>query len=867
MPGEMEGTAAAERSKFTAPATAAALLLIFGGWRSGPAVADQLVLPQAVERNQPIEIVYRFEQPATGSGFLDVDWNDIDGRLVERRRVPFELADAPQVGFSLDARRAVTMKNLLTVDLSLDGVDQLGNKFHRENREAGSFIASPSDIRWWDFQIIMWQVHDRAGYVALKRLGVTAGMLPIDHASHKFVPKWIEPLLDADLRFYLENIVTDFYSSYHRWSGDRPVNWRFLKAKQRYWENPLDLAALIREPSLSDRDWLEEVGDRLIRNVRGLQPYRPLFYNLGDEPGIADLAAFWDFDFSEASLTGMRDWLQKRYDSLDALNQEWGSDFTRWEEVMPMTTREALQRSDGNFAAWADFKEWMDVAFARAIERGTAAVHAADPEAIAAIEGAQIPGWGGYDYSRLAASVDAMETYDYGDNVEIVRSFNPKLIMLVTSGGHGPYEKHRLWRETLRGIRGLILWDEKNEFVDKDGQVGERGREAAPYFAEIRGGLGALLINSRRHIDPIAVLYSPASMRVQWLLDRKTTGEDWTQRDASAEYRDNAIRTATRNFVRLVEHRGLQHRFLSSADVGRGELRSGDYPILMLPHAIALSAAEAKEIRDFVEGGGIALAAGEPGLFDEHGRRLARPLLSEVFPGPVTRSTTSFAFGKGKAIYLPPSDHPAQQGEQPASEILDAAGVRPRYPLLRADGSVPDDIETNIFDNGAVTIVALQRDFPGAPETGPGSIPNGDEEVVLALPRPFFVYDLRKGRLVGSTDHVPVALAPVEPVLLALSERPLAPPSISGPPGAHRGANAEITISSTSPAALNVIHLDVIEPEGITVAHYSGNLLINGAKSTKLLPFAINDKPGVWTIRAKDLLGGATSTAELVVEP
>ena len=223
---------------------------------------------------------------------------------------------------------------------------------------------------------------------------------------------------------------------------------------------------------------------------------------------------------------------------------------------MPMTTSQALQRSDQNFAAWADFREWMDVAFARAIERGTAAVHTAAPEAKAAIEGAQIPGWGGYDYSRLATSVDAMEIYDFADNVEIARSFNPKLIMLlVTSVGSEPYEQYRVWRETLRGIRGLILWDEKNEFVDQNAQVGDRGREASPLFAELRGGLGALLINSRRHIDPIGVLYSQASRRVQWLLDRKTTGEDWSQRDASAEYRDNAIRTAARDFARhLITH-------------------------------------------------------------------------------------------------------------------------------------------------------------------------------------------------------------------------------------------------------------------------------------------------------------------------
>jgi hypothetical protein len=352
---------------------------------------------------------------------------------------------------------------------------------------------------------------------------------------------------------------------------------------------------------------------------------------------------------------------------------------------------------------------------------------------------------------------------------------------------------------------------------------------------------------------------------VQWLLDRKTAGEDWSQRDASAEYQDDATRAATRDFARLVEHRGLQHRFLSSADITRGELRSGDYRILMLPHTIALSTVEAKEIRDFVERGGIALAEGEPGLFDEHGGRQTNPLLAEVFRGPpAAGSATSFAFGNGKAIYLPPLDH---RGRQPAAAILDDAGIRPRFPLLRADGSVADDIETKIFDNGAVTIVALQRDFPGTPETDSSALPNDPEKVVLVLPRPLFVYDLRKGRPLGSTDRLPVELGPVEPTLLAMSEQPLAPPSVSGPRGARLGANAEISISSSSATAFNVIHLDVIDPEGQTAAHYSRNLMIRGGGTTTLLPLAVNDKPGVWTIRATDLLGGAAVATDLVVEP
>jgi hypothetical protein len=50
-----------------------------------------------------------------------------------------------------------------------------------------------------------------------------------------------------------------------------------------------------------------------------------------------------------------------------------------------------------------------------------------------AIEGDKILGWAPNHYSRLAGSVDAMELYDLGDNVEIVRSLNPRLMMVLTS--------------------------------------------------------------------------------------------------------------------------------------------------------------------------------------------------------------------------------------------------------------------------------------------------------------------------------------------------------------------------------------------------------------------------------------------------
>ena len=58
-----------------------------------------------------------------------------------------------------------------------------------------------------------------------------------------------------------------------------------------------------------------------------------------------------------------------------------------------------------------------------------------------------------------------------------------------------------------------------------------------------------------------------------------------------------------------------------------------------------------------------------------------------------------------------------------------------------------------------------------------------------------------------------------------------------------------------------------VDPAGNTVGHYSGNLIVKGSGISKLLPFAFDDPPGVWTIRVKDLLGGTTEVAELQVEP
>lgn len=854
-------------------AVTAGALLALG---SRLALGDSIVVPrQGVERNGPISFTYRLDRPATGRGVLDVEWSDIYKRQVEHQNIQVQLARGSELTFSLDMRRAVAMANHLRAHLLLDQSGTGDGQNRREASAEADFIARPPDPRWSDYQIIMWHDRDARQNAALKTMGVTAGKAYTnrsDDGGSMLDSDDMMPLLQNDMRWYIENIAVDLYSTYHRWFPDHPKTWLFDAAKQRYRDDPNDPAALVRDPSLSDPNWMKKIHDRLIRAVQAYAPYRPLYYNLGDETGVADLAAFWDFDFSNDSLQQMRIWLQQQYSTLDALNREWGSDFTSWDRVVPATTAAIMRQSGENFAAWADFKAWMNVAFARALRAGTDAVHSADPDAYAAIEGAQVPGWGGYDYSLLAHAVDVMEPYDSGNNIEIIRSMNPGMVILTTTGD-GPESAHEDWRMLLNGSRGLILWDPDSAFVDTQGLAGGWGREAVGRFSEFRGGLGSLLIHSIWHTDPIAILYSPASMRTQWMLDQRPHGDQWVDRDAEREYEPNALRSAVGAYSGAIVHLGLQHRFLSSQQVEQGELRTDRFKVLILPHATSLSAREAEEIRAFAGQGGLIIADVEPGIFDQHSRRLPQPLLSDMFRN-VSEPAAAPTSGAGKAIYLAPGVAPSGAVDpafvRQMREVLQEAGVRPAFTLDGPEGEPAADVQVHSFQNGNATIIGLQRDLlptPGETPAGDRPASKGDRSLVLKLAKPAFVYDIRRKLALGRIDSVPILLGDIEPVILAMSDNSMPPPGIAAPDRLHSGEIAELQIRcpGASLDSYRTVHLEVSDPTGSAVPYYAANVVAAAGVAHVTLPLALDALDGAWTIRITDVLTGQSSATVLKV--
>lgn len=594
-----------------------------------------------------------------------------------------------------------------------------------------------------DYQVIMWQDHTPAEVAGLAKLGFTATKLR--GTGGKTDPVELEQRQAAGLPWYVENIATDFLSPYHRYTPGKSKSWLFDDAKARRRADPADISVFERQPGLSDPEQLSAVKARLMKVVRSQSRYRPLFYNLADEAGIGDLAAAWDADISPTSLSAMRQWLHTQYPDLEALNRQWGTDFASWGDVVPELTDAAVRRADDNFSAWADFKAWMDVAFARAVRSGTDAVHEADPAALAGLEGGQTPGWGGYDYSLLAPAVDVMEIYDHGDAVELARAFNPKLIQLRTSFGQGLREHHAAWRHLLLGGRGMIVWDERNDVVQPDGQPGPRGYDIAQLVSAIRV-VSPELMASVPSPDAVAVLYSHASFRTGWILDQRARGTNWSDRDAAREYEDNAWRASRRQILGRLREIAVEPRLLSSRMVEGGALRQDGLRSLILPYAIALSQSEVDEIAAFSRRGGLVLADTEPGTFDQHGRRRSVPPLAGIAELP--------------EVMIRSGGDSTPEALASLASLLRSAGVEPRAELRGPDGLPATGIEAHWMRLEDSTILTVQTKSPWS---APG-------QIAIRLFNPATIEDLRAKGPKERKEQFSLALDPISPAVLKIIE-------------------------------------------------------------------------------------------------
>lgn len=515
-------------------------------------------------------------------------------------------------------------------------------------------FAQPPEPRWSNYQVIMWSTDPVAENLSLWFQRLRELEFTAEQCYRGRDPK---PFVQHGFGFYVENLVPQL--AFHH--GRR----KLYDEDFRGYTQTRDKKFLIRKPCFNDPAFWDEITKYLTEMAQRYAPYRPLFYNLQDEPSIGAFASPMDYCFCEHTLKAFREWLKVRYGSLEALNREWETNFSSWDEVVPMTTYEIKEREREalrtgrleNYAPWADHREFMDISFAQAITRMRQIIRQVDKDALVGLEGTQMPSaWGGYDLWRLSQVIDWVEPYDICNSREIFRSFIPKGSPILATVFGMDYDRIRLrlWWLLLHGDKGCIVWDdEKSRCVDKskpDLPPTERGKRLAAIFKEIKT-VAPLIFRLEPVIDPIAIHYSQASIRAHWMFDSREDGDTWPRRFSSYEAVHSRFAKARDAFVRLTEDLGFQFSFVSYEQIERGELMRRNFKVLLLPQSVAMSAKECEQIKAFVQRGGVVIADNMTATMDEHCKRLPKGQLDDLF-GIVRKSVGWSPMPSGGEVWV-----------------------------------------------------------------------------------------------------------------------------------------------------------------------------------------------------------------------
>jgi len=699
---------------------------------------------------------------------------------------------------------------------------------------AGLFVLTPpqaarsaedsAQLRpWRDYRVIMW-VGDTAWqqpakiplfFQRLREMGVNTAMVYGDGDRR--------PLLDNHFPFYVENMVNRGLCL--KWNSNVRDWDKFVTDWAKSGRPP---TAFLRDYCLDDPAWRDWARGEMQRIARKNQADEPLAYDIRDELSTTFSANPFDYDFNPLALAGFRQWLRAQYHDLAGLNAEWETAFNSWDDVKPFSTDQIKNRMAGgealprgqpdwqaverlkfdplaarqshtrwNFAPWADFRTYQDVALAGALAGLRDAARAVDPRTPVGIEGTQMPSaFGGYDLWRLAQVLDWVEPYDIAGAREIFGSFMPgKPVLTTVFESDTDHARRRLWHLLLQGDRGCIVWWSEDclDWKSADCALTAKARALAPALREMTGPLAQLFLRAERVRDPVFIHYSQPSVQVDWLLESTVDGSTWPRRFSSFEAEHNRQARVRDGWLKAFQDLGFSPEFISSAQIEAGGLKPSASAALVLPASLALSDREAAEITAFLdhpqrkEITRAVFCDGVPGAFDEHGKLRRQGALEKLFPTAAAPSSCFAVRGMGG----PPAAGPGDVARYAAGRLRTAAA--PEWPdwLRHQLGSLSPEITVSAgarvrihrFRAGTARLIAFERNVEyqmseDLKQAGGNEALEKPVELEAILPRPAHVFDLRAQKYLGQTDHLRFTLDPWQPSLFAVTEEKLPAESI-----------------------------------------------------------------------------------------
>ncbi|HUZ47267.1 MAG TPA: beta-galactosidase trimerization domain-containing protein [Terriglobia bacterium] len=573
----------------------------------------------------------------------------------------------------------------------------------------------------------------------------------------------------------------------------------------------------------------------------------------------------------------------------------------------------ALQAS--NYARWYDRQAFQDETYVAWCKQFQKAFKELDPQAWTGFEGTDNFGtmrmvtrtrFGG-DLDLMIREMDYFDPYP-GPGNQVIRSVAPRRLARGNWMGYVHDAEGllgRYWSQVTDGMNTVQWWR-----WDNVGQWhGYLTPSLVPFPAVqelvkdtqvVRDGLGNLLMECPIHEDGVVIMYSMPSTQIAHFDGNRTYGD---------YKRDHAV------WQKLLHNAGVEFGYVTDRMLRLGEFDAARYRVMLLPLTYAMGPQEAEVIRDFVRNGGTVVADVRPSLYDGHCKPLEKGQLDDVFGirrdgkrdaleidrmrvegelnhhplqmewgdwhghhplppmkiDPTVELTTGKAsgqafwlhywaglktpvcivnnFGKGRAVLLNFSVFQAPVAGL-LKGLLASAGVEPALRITCPDGRPPKGVEITRWTNGSIELLSLLGDYEG--------------DVKVHLPQARFVSDLKNQTAVRQTSEFTTTLAPGRAAFFALMPAQAPTPQLTLPEASiRRGSAVKALVAVPRAAGKHPVMIRAVDPSGKD-ADWLAQTVIAGEEPVPVtLAFAHNDPPGVWQLRATDLLGKETSTVKL----
>lgn len=593
------------------------------------------------------------------------------------------------------------------------------------------------------------------------------------------------------------------------------------------------------------------------RRIVGLPRVGPMIYTLGDENGFS-----YDAGYSPADNAAWPQFLQSRYGNIEALNREWETQFSKFEEVPHYTPQQ--MRDQRLFPAWYEHRRFMEKQYADVTHFLAQYVKSIDPHAIVGAEGS-MPG-------ELEQTISGLEFWGpYSDEVgdELLRSIgSDKLRMLWWGYGpaalkNGPYV---LWRPLLQGVvNGSAFYSsglESMGLLSVDLSFADYFQKLRPALDRLDKGQAQTLIETPLKKDGIAILWSHASHSASFMDDRFFSPGD----SATA-------------FTEFCYRNGLNFDYLTTRMAENGALEN--YKVLCLFGATALSEKEVEAIEAFTRRGGVVIADVNPGILSEYLRPLAKSRMADFFGAPGLQGKANLqlkslnleATMRGEKISLR-SAKVFQSPEAPVFTVRDVEKGTTVLLNFNLGSAYNTATEKDDFDRFMLNLLKLGNIAPQVSISGlssnhnilrvrenaagqvVGVLASADQighDMTLHLPRAGWVYEVNKG-LLGHAARVQAKLDTPFKLYSVFTQKQNPPVLKLRRNRISTGQHVSFDTAQLSP--LGVYRVDILSPQGKAVQ--GRTKIFKGSRTGQAneIRFAFNDVPGRYQVVLTDVRTG-----------